>query len=74
LEIVAGAAMGINQRVDVLSGVLVPFGLRCCRIDPAMASSIFVTTLTDILGFLVFLGLAAFCALRVRPLTARVAH
>ncbi|HRZ36162.1 MAG TPA: magnesium transporter [Candidatus Paceibacterota bacterium] len=60
LGIVAGAAMGLNQVVGVLSGVLVPFGLRYCKIDPAMASSIFVTTLTDILGFLVFLGLAAF--------------
>ncbi|HOY59480.1 MAG TPA: magnesium transporter, partial [Verrucomicrobiota bacterium] len=60
LGIVAGAAMGLNQLVGVLSGVLVPFGLRYCKIDPAMASSIFVTTLTDILGFLVFLGLAAF--------------
>ncbi len=64
LGVVAGAAMLLNQLVGVLAGVLIPFGLKWCKIDPATASSIFVTTLTDILGFLVFLGLAAF-ALRV---------
>lgn len=60
LGVVAGAAMLLNQLVGVLAGVLVPFGLKWCKVDPATASSIFVTTLTDILGFLVFLGLAAF--------------
>lgn len=59
LGAVAGTAMLVNQVVGALSGVLVPFGLRACRIDPATASGIFVTTITDILGFLVFLGLAA---------------
>lgn len=60
LGVVAGGAMLLNQLVGVLAGVLVPFGLKWCKVDPATASSIFVTTLTDILGFLVFLGLAAF--------------
>lgn len=59
LGAVAGSAMMLNQVVGVLSGVLVPFGLKALRIDPATASSILVTTMTDILGFLIFLGLAA---------------
>jgi magnesium transporter len=59
LGTVAGAAMMLNQIIGALSGVAVPFGLRRCGIDPAMASSIFVTTITDVIGFLVFLGLAA---------------
>jgi magnesium transporter len=61
---IAGAAMMLNQVIGALSGVAVPFGLRRCGIDPAMASSIFVTTITDVIGFLVFLGFAAM-ALRV---------
>jgi magnesium transporter len=59
LGIVAGAAMLLNQIVGALAGVAVPFGLRRCGVDPALASSIFVTTITDVIGFLVFLGLAA---------------
>jgi len=59
LGMVAGAAMMLNQVIGALSGVAVPFGLHKCGIDPAMASSIFVTTITDVVGFLVFLGLAA---------------
>ncbi len=59
LGLVCGGAMLLNQIIGALAGVLVPFGLRRCNIDPALASSIFVTTLTDVLGFLVFLGLAA---------------
>ncbi len=59
LGLVAGTAMLLNQVAGTLSGVAVPFGLRRCGIDPALASSIFVTTITDLIGFLVFLGLAA---------------
>ena len=59
LGMVAGTAMLLNQIVGTLTGVAVPFGLRRCGIDPALASSIFVTTLTDVIGFLIFLGLAA---------------
>jgi magnesium transporter len=64
LGVVAAAAMLLNQVVGALSGVAIPFGLRRCGIDPALASSIFVTTITDVIGFLVFLGLAAL-AMRV---------
>jgi magnesium transporter len=59
LGVVTGAAMWLNQIIGALAGVAVPFGLRRCGVDPALASSIFVTTLTDVIGFLLFLGLAA---------------
>lgn len=58
LGVVTGAAMWMNQIVGALAGVAVPFGLRRCGVDPALASSIFVTTVTDVIGFLLFLGLA----------------
>ena len=37
---------------------LIPLGLRALKIDPALASSVFITALTDLFGFLAFLGLA----------------
>ncbi len=58
LGVVAGAAMLVNQVLGAMAGVAIPFGLRWCKVDPALASSILVTALTDTLGFLVFLGLA----------------
>lgn len=58
LGIVAGTAMLVNQVLGACSGVAIPFILRWMKIDPALASSILVTTLTDMLGFFVFLGLA----------------
>jgi len=58
LGVVAGTAMLLNQILGALAGVAVPFGLKWCKVDPALASSIFVTALTDTMGFLVFLGLA----------------
>src|ERR1041384_4779027 len=58
LGVVAGSAMLLNQVIGALAGVAIPFGLRRCRVDPALASSIFVTALTDTMGFLVFLGTA----------------
>ena len=50
--------MLLNQLAAAFSGVLIPFGLRALKIDPALASSIFVTTVTDVAGFFFFLGLA----------------
>ena len=58
LGVVAGTAMLLNQVLGALAGVAIPFGLKWCKVDPALASSIFVTALTDTMGFLVFLGLA----------------
>ena len=58
LGIVAMVAMVLNQLAAALSGVAIPFGLKALKIDPALASSIFVTTVTDVAGFFFFLGLA----------------
>ncbi len=57
-EVTAGAML-LNQLAAALAGVLIPLGLKVCRLDPAMASSIFLTTVTDVAGFLFFLGLAS---------------
>jgi len=59
LGFVAGGAMLLNQVAAALSGVLIPFGLKWCKVDPAMASSIFLTTVTDVMGFIFFLGLGS---------------
>ena len=47
-----------NQVVAALGGVLVPLTLERLGLDPALASGTFVTTLTDVMGFFAFLGLA----------------
>mgnify|MGYP000114807799 FL=1 len=51
--------MFANLLIAGLSGTLVPIGLLRVGVDPAVASSVFVTTITDVVGFFVFLGLAA---------------
>ncbi|MFV0379930.1 MAG: magnesium transporter [Anaerorhabdus sp.] len=58
LGIVAGMAMLTNLFIATTSGYIVPQILKKMKIDPALASSVFVTTATDVLGFFVFLGLA----------------
>jgi magnesium transporter len=58
LGLVALVAMVLNQLSAAAAGVVIPFGLKSLRIDPALASSIFVTTVTDVAGFFFFLGLA----------------
>ena len=61
-DIVLGLALGIAMLGTMImagvSGVAVPLGLKLFKIDPAVASMVFVTTITDICGFLLFLGLA----------------
>ena len=59
LSIVIAAAMLTNNIVAGLSGVLVPVTLDKFRIDPAVSSAVFVTTMTDTMGFFSFLGLAS---------------
>ena len=59
LGIVLGVAMIINMFVAALAGILVPIGLEKVGADPALASAVFVTTVTDVVGFFAFLGLAA---------------
>jgi magnesium transporter len=58
LGIVIGAAMVINLFAAGLSGALIPIGLNKINIDPAISSAVFLTTVTDCIGFLSFLGLA----------------
>ncbi|MDQ8183376.1 magnesium transporter [Pelagicoccus sp. SDUM812005] len=52
-------AMQLNLLAAALAGVLVPIGLRAVKVDPALASSIMVTTVTDVMGFFLFLSLAS---------------
>lgn len=57
LGVVLASAMIINLFVAGFFGALIPFVLKRMKIDPAIASTVFVTTTTDICGFLAFLGL-----------------
>jgi magnesium transporter len=59
LGLILGLAMIINMFVAATAGTLIPLALRALKIDPALASSVFITTLTDVFGFLSFLGLGA---------------
>lgn len=59
LGVVIGSAMVINLVIAAFAGVLIPLGLSRAGVDPAIASSVFVTTVTDVVGFFAFLGLAA---------------
>jgi len=59
LGLVLGLAMVGNLVVAGIAGIMVPLGLDKVGIDPALASGAFVTTVTDIVGFLAFLGLAS---------------
>ncbi|MFQ5565390.1 MAG: magnesium transporter [Paracoccaceae bacterium] len=56
---VIAAAMVVNLLIAGLAGILIPIGLDRLGADPALASGTFVTTVTDVVGFFVFLGLAA---------------
>jgi len=59
IGMVLGMAMIANQIVAAMGGVLVPLGLSKLGLDPALASGTFVTTMTDMMGFFAFLGLAS---------------
>jgi magnesium transporter len=59
LGIVIALAMIVNMIAAGSAGVLIPLALNKYKIDPAVASSVFVTTVTDVVGFFGFLGLAA---------------
>ncbi|WP_288458400.1 magnesium transporter [uncultured Sphingomonas sp.] len=58
LSVVFALAMMINSVVAGLVGVIVPVALDKANVDPAVSSAVFVTTITDVMGFLSFLGLA----------------
>jgi magnesium transporter len=59
LGLVIGVAMVVNLFAAALAGILIPLGLEALDLDPAIASGVFVTTVTDVVGFFAFLGLAA---------------
>ena len=52
--------------VAAVMGTLIPLFLRWLKVDPALASSVFVTTATDVSGFLLFLGLGTFFLARLQ--------
>ena len=58
LGAVIGAAMICNLLAAALAGTLIPLGLQKFGVDPAVSSTVFLTTVTDVVGFLAFLGLA----------------
>jgi magnesium transporter len=60
LGLVMGVAIIVNLIAAGLAGVLIPLGLERAGVDPAVASGPFVTTVTDIVGFFAFLGVATF--------------
>ncbi len=60
LSMLIGISMVLNMIVAGLFGILVPVSLKKLNIDPALASSVFVTTITDVIGFLSFLGLGSY--------------
>jgi magnesium transporter len=67
LGVVLGLAMVINMFVAAAAGTLVPLGLRAANVDPALASSVFITTMTDVFGFFSFLGLATIFSQYLSP-------
>ncbi len=64
LGAVIAAAMAINLVTAALAGVGVPLILRRMNIDPALAGGVVLTTITDVMGFFSFLGLATLVLLR----------
>jgi magnesium transporter len=58
LGMVIALAMLCNLVAAALGGILIPLGLTRLRVDPAVASSPFVTTVTDVVGFFAFLAIA----------------
>lgn len=64
LSLVIGAALVITLLTAALTGVAVPLLLRRMRIDPAVAGTVVVTAVTDVMGFVSFLGLATVILLR----------
>ncbi|MGD8603872.1 MAG: magnesium transporter [Anaerolineales bacterium] len=59
LGLILGLALFGNMLVAVAAGTIVPLVLHAIKLDPALASSIFVTAITDSIGFALFLGLAS---------------
>ena len=60
LSIIISISMILTMIVAGLFGILVPVTLKRMNIDPAISSSVFVTTITDVIGFVSFLGVGAY--------------
>ena len=60
LSLIISISMIITMIVAGLFGIVVPVTLKKFKIDPAIASSVFVTTITDVIGFVSFLGVGAY--------------
>jgi magnesium transporter len=58
LAVILGVALLLNMLIAAVVGTLVPLALTLFRVDPAIASSVIITTFTDVFGFFSFLGLA----------------
>jgi len=58
LAYVIGLAMVLNMLVAAFAGIVVPLFLKQIHLDPALSGVVVVTTITDVVGFVSFLGLA----------------
>lgn len=58
LALILGLSLVLNMLVAAVVGTLIPIALKAFRVDPAIASSVIITTFTDVCGFFSFLGLA----------------
>jgi magnesium transporter len=67
LGLLLGLAMVMNLCVAAMAGTLIPLGLKAMKIDPALASTVFITTFTDVCGFASFLGLATLFVQYLHP-------
>jgi magnesium transporter len=59
LGLVVGVAVFLNMITAAVAGFLVPLGFQVLKIDPALASPVLVTTLTDTIGYFIYLGFAS---------------
>ncbi|WP_328731023.1 magnesium transporter [Vreelandella azerica] len=64
VTLVITLAIFINMSVSNLAGVLIPLVLKRLKIDPALSGAVILTTVTDVVGFLSFLGLATLIILK----------
>jgi magnesium transporter len=67
LGLILCAAMVINMFIAATAGTVIPLALRAMKVDPALASSVFITTLTDVFGFASWLGLGTLFIKYLRP-------
>ena len=60
IAIIIGIALILNMMAAALAGIIVPLTLHRMKIDPALSGAVILTTVTDVVGFMSFLGLATF--------------